>query len=215
MFKSLIDDLRAFHARDPAARHLVEIFFLYAGFHAILIHRVAHFLWRLRLCFVARFLAWIGRFLTQIEIHPAAHLGRRLVIDHGSGLVIGETAHIGDDVTLYHGVTLGGIAPAVNSGLQKGRKRHPTLGDGVIVGAGAQILGAVTIGKNARIGAGSVVVVNVPEGATMVGVPARLVSKRKGQDVSFDAYGMGGEALAKAYQSLDERVAKLEKKNNA
>ena len=191
MFKSLKRDLRAFKKRDPAARNLWEVAFFYAGFHALLFHRVAHYLWRHGFYFVARGVSWLARFLTQIEIHPAARIGKGLVIDHGSGLVIGETTHIGDDVTLYHGVTLGGIAPATNSKSQVNHKRHPTLKDGVIVGAGAHILGNVTIGDFARVGAGSVVIHDVPASVTVVGVPARAVPQGgKAKDSRFDPYGI-------------------------
>lgn len=164
----ILKDLDSYFSRDPAARKKSEIILCYPGFHAIAFHRAAHFLWKKNLRLTARFLAHIGRWMTGIEIHPGATIGERLFIDHGMGTVIGETAVIGDGVTLYHDITLGGVS------WNKG-KRHPTLEDGVIVGSGAQILGPVTVGKNAKIGSNAVVVKDVPEEATMVGIPARRV----------------------------------------
>jgi len=170
VFRRLREDLDAFLTHDPAARSLWEVFFLYPGFHAILAHRVNHALWRLGFRFLARALSQIVRFLTGIEIHPGAKIGRRVVIDHGMGVVIGETAEVGDDCVLYQGVTLGG------TGKEKG-KRHPTLGRGVLVGAGAKVLGAITVGDYAKIGAGAVVLRDVPPHATVVGVPGRAVRR--------------------------------------
>ena len=164
----LSETLRAYQRRDPAARSRLEIFLLYAGVHATLYHRLAHFLYRHRLCFLARCISQWSRFWTGIEIHPGAAIGRRLVIDHGTGIVIGETTVIGDDVLLYQGVTLGG------TGKDTG-KRHPTLGNNVMVGAGARVLGPITIHDNARIAAGAVVLQDVPANATAVGVPAQIV----------------------------------------
>ena len=160
--------LAAYQRRDPAARSKLEIFLLYAGVHAVLYHRVAHWLYRHHRFFLARCVSQWSRFWTGIEIHPGATIGHRLVIDHGMGIVIGETAEIGDDCLLYQGVTLGG------TGKDKG-KRHPTLGDNVLIGAGAKVLGPFTVGDNARVAAGAVVLDAVPEGATAVGVPARVV----------------------------------------
>ncbi len=162
------ETLRAYQARDPAARSRLEIFLLYPGVHAVLYHRLAHFLYVHHLKFLARFVSQWSRFWTGIEIHPGAKLGRRLVIDHGMGIVIGETAEVGDDCLIYHGVTLGGTGKDVG-------KRHPTLGDNVLIGAGAKVLGPVYIGDNVRIGAGSVVLKNIPANATAVGVPAEVV----------------------------------------
>ena len=164
----LSETLHAYQRRDPAARSKAEIFLLYAGVHATLYHRLAHALYRRRLCFLARCVSQWSRYWTGIEIHPGAAIGRRLVIDHGTGIVIGETAVIGDDVLLYQGVTLGG------TGKDSG-KRHPTLGNNVMVGAGARILGPITIRDNARIAAGAVVLQDVPANATAVGVPAQIV----------------------------------------
>lgn len=161
-------DIDYVFARDPAARSRIEIIMTYPGVHAILLHRVAHRLWRLRLRLAARLVSFLSRMCTQIDIHPGAQIGRRFFIDHGCGVVIGETAIIGDDVTLYHGVTLGGTSWSPG-------KRHPTLSDRVVVGAGAKILGPVTIHADARVGANSVVVKDVPVGMTVVGVPGRLI----------------------------------------
>jgi len=181
--KNLGEDISSIMARDPAARSRLEVVLCYPGFHALIWHRMSHFAWRRGWRLPARFLSHIGRMLTEIEIHPGAEIGRRFVIDHGAGAVIGETAEVGDDVTLYHGVTLGGTT------LDPG-KRHPTLEDGVIVGSGAQILGPITIGAGARIGANAVVLKDVPPGVTMVGIAARQVLPR-GRKISqeFVAYG--------------------------
>ena len=176
------ETLRAYQARDPAARSRLEIFLLYPGVHALIYHRIAHFLYRHRLFFLARLVSQWSRCWTGIEIHPGAQIGRRLVIDHGMGIVIGETAEIGDDCTIYHGVTLGG------TGKDTG-KRHPTLGNNVTVGTGAKVLGNIRIGNNVKIGGNSVVVKDVPDNCTVVGVPGRII-KRNGCRVfeeSFDA----------------------------
>jgi len=215
MFKTLREDIDAAMARDPAARSRIEIFFCYPGLHALVLHRAAHGLWRRGLRLLARLLSQFGRFVTGIEIHPGAKIGRRFFIDHGMGVVIGETAEIGDDVTLYHGVTLGGIAPAIDSSAQSRQKRHPTLRDGAIIGSGAQVLGPVTIGEKARIGANAVVVKDVPAGATAVGVPARLCAARlaKGPE-DFVAYGTPtsdlSDPLVRAVDGLMERVGALQ-----
>ena len=161
-------DVGCVRARDPAARSTAEILITYPGVHAVLMHRVAHRMWRRGWRFPARILSWWARVVTNVDIHPAARIGQRLFIDHGAGVVIGETAEIGDDVTLYHGVTLGGTSWAPG-------KRHPTLGSGVLIGAGAKILGPITVGANARVGANSVVVDEVAPGMTVVGIPGRIV----------------------------------------
>ena len=166
MFKSLRRDIQAFMDNDPAARSRLEIFLTYPGLHALWFHRLAHRLWRRRLYFLGRMVSQFGRFFTGIEIHPGARIGRCLVIDHGMGTVIGETAEIGDNVLLYHNVTLGGVDLIKT-------KRHPTLEDHVVVGAGAQILGPITIGAHSRIGSNAVVVKDVPPGSVVVGVPGR------------------------------------------
>jgi serine O-acetyltransferase len=176
MFKALQRDVRAVLERDPAARSVLEVVLCYPGVHAIWFHRLCHWLWQRGWLLTARWLSLVSRFLTGIEIHPAARLGPGLFIDHGMGVVIGETAEIGEDVTLLHGVTLGGTSG-------KREKRHPTLGNNVVVGAGATILGAFTIGAGSRIGAGSVVVREVPENSVVVGVPGRVMF-RNGEQVA-------------------------------
>ena len=168
MFKTLKRDIRAVFERDPAARTTLEVLLCYPGFHAIRFHRVSHWLWTHGMRLLGRMLSHVARFLTGIEIHPGARLGPGLFIDHGMGVVIGETSELGENVTLYHGVTLGGTS-------LKKEKRHPTLGNYVIVGAGAKILGPVKVGDNARIGAGSVVVEDVPPNTTVVGIPGKVV----------------------------------------
>ena len=190
VFKRLHEDLSAFVARDPAARSRLEIVLCYPGFHAIVLHRVAHRLWLWRRYLFARLISQFSRLLTGIEIHPGATIGRRFVIDHGHGVVIGETAESGDDVTLYQGVTLGGIAPSVDSRAQVNVKRHPTLQSGVILGSGAQVLGPITIGEGARVGANSVVTRDVPPGLTAVGIPAHVMMPRdRAETARFAAYG--------------------------
>lgn len=185
MMHALVAYLDSIKARDPAPRSRWEVL-LYAGVHAVALHRVAHWLFEARLFWLARLVSQFSRFLTGIEIHPGARIGRNFFIDHGMGVVIGETAEIGDDVTMYQGITLGGVDPS--SG--KGGKRHPTIGDGAIIGANAQVLGPITVGTRARIGANAVVTKDVPDGATMVGNPAKPVlmdAKVFAQD--FMAYG--------------------------
>lgn len=190
IFKRIQEDIDAILERDPAARSRLEVWLCYSGLHALMVYRVAHALWRRGWFLGARMVSQLGRLLTGVEIHPGAKIGRRLVIDHGHGLVIGETSEIGEDVTLYHGVTLGGIAPSVDSHNQKNIKRHPTLQDEVIVGSGAQILGPVVVGKGARVGANAVVTKDVPAGVTATGVPAHVVMpKDRSQAGQFWAYG--------------------------
>jgi len=167
-FQSVRDDIRAVFERDPAARSYLEVLFCYPGLHALWFHRVNHWLWNHGFRFLARFSSQVARWLTLIEIHPGAQIGHRLFIDHGSAVVIGETTIIGDDVTLYQGVTLGG------TGKEKG-KRHPTIGNDVVVGTGAKILGNITVGNNCRVGAGSVVLRSIPDNSTIVGVPGHIV----------------------------------------
>ena len=214
IFKRIKEDIDAFMARDPAARSWVEVVLCYPGFHALIIHRMSSRLWRMKIRLLGRFLSYVGRILTGIEIHPGAQIGRRFVIDHGHGVVIGETTKIGDDVTLYHGVTLGGIAPAVDSDAQRNQKRHPTVLDGAIIGAGAHVLGPITIGRDARIGSNAVVTKDVPTGVTAVGIPARIVMPR-GRDTAhaFAAYGTPAEGLpdpvARAIDGLRTQVAGL------
>lgn len=192
-------DLAAVFERDPAATGLIEVLLTYSGFHAILLHRVSHGLWCLGLRLIPRWLSQIGRFLTGVEIHPAARIGHGFFIDHGMGVVIGETAEIGDDCTLYHGVTLGGTS------WHKG-KRHPTLGNGVVLGAGAKILGPITIGDGARVGSNAVVVKSVPPGATAIGIPAHIVEKEAGGKGGFSAYAVGADMNDPLVKALHELI---------
>lgn len=190
-FMFLRESIKAYQERDPAARSGLTVFLCYPGLHALIWHRIAHAIWQAHLYLPARLFAHLGRFLTGIEIHPAACIGRRLVIDHGMGVVIGETAEIGDDVTLYHQVTLGGIA------LGRG-KRHPTIGNNAIIGAGAKVLGDITVGADARVGSNAVVLESVPPGSTVVGIPARPVERKRAREPGppFDAYGTPAEGVA-------------------
>lgn len=225
MFNIIRDEIDSMMARDPAARSRLEVVLCYPGFQALMIYRLAHGLWRRRWYLLARIFSQIGRMVTGIEIHPGATIGRNLFIDHGAGVVIGESSEIGDGVTLYQGVTLGGVAPSVDSHSQRNSKRHPTLLDGVIVGSGAQVLGPITVGDNARVGANSVVTKDVPRCATVVGIPGRIVqSNKKTQDEEapgFLAYGMPAgdvpdpvaraiDGLLGEVQSLRARLNKLE-----
>jgi len=206
MFERLREDVRCVFDRDPAARSTWEVLTCYPGLHALTLHRAAHALWRAGLRWLARLVSHVSRFLTGIEIHPGASIGRRVFIDHGMGVVIGETAEIGDDCTLYHQVTLGGVS------WEKG-KRHPTLGRGVVVGAGAKILGPIVIGEGARVGSNSVVVRPVSPGATVVGIPARAVEDASGRDGGFDAYAARGsqdDPLNRALAALSDRADGLE-----
>lgn len=222
IFRTLREDIAAFKERDPAARGGLEIMLCYPGYHALVIHRLSHRLWNIKLRTLARFLSYLGRIVTAIEIHPAAQIGRRFVIDHGTGVVIGETSIVGDDVTLYHSVTLGGTSPAVDSHDQVGQKRHPTVLDGAIIGSGAAVLGPITIGEGARVGANSVVTKDVPASVTAVGIPAQVVMPRdKRQAKEFQPYGTPTdgcpdpvlqtiESLRGQVTTLMERVEELE-----
>ncbi len=207
MFTKMRHDIRAVRERDPAARNWFEIVLCYPGLWAVWSHRVAHVLWRWRLKLLARWISQVARALTGIEIHPGATIGQGLFIDHGMGVVIGETAEIGTDVTLYQGVTLGGTS------LEKG-KRHPTLGDRVVVGAGAKVLGAITIGECSRVGANAVVVKPVPEGAVVVGVPGEIVAPRATgrtpRESNFE-HGKLPDVLGDAVADLFDRVVELER----
>ncbi|MBI3546963.1 MAG: serine O-acetyltransferase [Gammaproteobacteria bacterium] len=206
MFKNLRDYLNSIFQRDPAARSTLELLTAYPGIHALAFHRISHRLWGWRLRLLARLLSQLARWLTGIEIHPGAKIGRRFFIDHGMGVVIGETAEIGDDCTLYHGVTLGGTT-------WNKQKRHPTLGNNVVVGAGAKILGPLTIGNNARIGSNSVVVKDVPEGATVVGIPGRIIGPKTdpksqlreamAKKIGFDAYGQSTQMPDPVAHAID------------
>lgn len=185
MAGGLVDLLKSIKARDPAARSLLEVALLYPGVRAMAFHRLAHAFWQMRLSFMARLVSELGRWLSGIEIHPGATIGKRFFIDHGTGVVIGETAIIGDDVTMYHGVTLGGVSTAVT-----GQRRHPIVEDKVIIGAGAQVLGAITVGRGARVGANAVAVRDVPPGVTVVGIPAQEALPRGALKAdSFVPYG--------------------------
>ncbi|MCW5592247.1 MAG: serine O-acetyltransferase [Burkholderiales bacterium] len=212
MFDRIREDIRCVFARDPAARTMWEVLTCYPGFHALTFHRLAHAFWTHGFKWLGRLTSHFSRFLTGIEIHPGATIGRRVFIDHGMGVVIGETAEIGDDCTLYHGVTLGGVS------WNKG-KRHPTLGKGVVVGAGAKILGPFEVGDGARIGSNSVVVKPVPPGATVVGIPARVVEDHTAARMAFDAYAVSGniddplnqvlQTLGSKTEDMDGRMAEL------
>ena len=201
MFQTIREQLDTIFREDPAAKSVLEIVLCYPGFHAILLHRLAHRLYQWRLTLLARVISQISRFFTHVEIHPGARIGRRFFIDHGMGVVIGETAEIGDDVLLYQGVTLGG------TGNETG-KRHPTLGNRVVVGTGAKILGNIKIGDNVRIGAGSVVVHPVPDHSTVVGIPGRVVRMRD-QDGVLE-HGRLPDPTGQALEDLAQRVAELE-----
>ncbi|KAA0894965.1 serine O-acetyltransferase [Oryzomonas japonica] len=207
MFKNLREDINSVFERDPAARNAMEIIFCYPGLHALWIYRIAHWFWINKLFFLGRFISHLGRFLTGIEIHPGAKIGRKFFIDHGMGVVIGETAEIGDNVTLYHGVTLGGVT-------WDKVKRHPTLGDNVVIGSGAKVLGPFTVGKGAKIGSNSVVVKEVPENATVVGIPGRVVmAQEKKEELRPDLqHGQLPDPEAKAISCLFDQIRELEKK---
>ncbi|OQW79614.1 MAG: serine O-acetyltransferase [Proteobacteria bacterium ST_bin11] len=217
MLARIKEDIDCVFARDPAAQSAFEVITTYPGFHAVLIHRGSHWLWSRGFRWAARYVSFLGRWLTGIEIHPGAQIGRRFFIDHGMGVVIGETAVIGDDCTLYHGVTLGGTS------WSKG-KRHPTLGKGVVIGAGAKVLGPIEIGEGARVGSNSVVVKSVPVGVTVVGIPAHIVDDKAKQEkarrdamaqkIGFDAYGATSDMpdpIANAINLMLDHIHQLDK----
>ncbi len=210
MFDRLREDIACIRERDPAARSTWEVLTCYPGLHALVLHRLAHACWHAGLPWVARFTSHVARFLTGIEIHPAARIGRRVFIDHGMGVVVGQTAEIGDECTIYQGVTLGGTS------LERGAKRHPTLGRGVIVGANSQVLGGFTVGDGARIGSSAVVVKPVPAGATAVGNPARIIQQstdahreEAAARMGFSAYGVtqGDDPVAVAMRGLIDNAS--------
>jgi serine O-acetyltransferase len=210
MFSKLREDIACIRERDPAARSAWEVLTCYPGLHAIIWHRLAHAAWGAGLHWAGRFLSHLGRFFTGIEIHPGATIGRRVFIDHGMGVVIGQTAEIGDDCTIYQGVTLGGTS------LTRGAKRHPTLGKGVIVGANSQVLGGFTVGDGARIGSGAVVMKPVPAGATAVGNPARVIEAKADSAreqaaamMGFSAYGVtqGDDPVSQAMKGLIDNAS--------
>ena len=215
MFEHLREDIACVFERDPAARSTWEVVTCYPGFHALTLHRFSHWLWSARLRWLARFMSHLGRWLTGIEIHPGAIIGRRVFIDHGMGVVIGETAVIGDDCTLYHGVTLGGTS------WSKG-KRHPTLLRGVVIGAGAKVLGPITLGEGAKVGSNAVVVRDVPPGATAVGIPARIVEagrdsarEEQAEKMGFSAYAISqteDDPLAKAIHGLLDHAVETDRR---
>lgn len=207
MFEAIRQDIRAARQRDPARPTTLEVIFAYPGVHAIWGHRIIHWLWKRGARVTARTLAELTRILTGVDIHPGAHLGPGLFIDHATGVVIGETAEIGDDVTLYHGVTLGG------SGTDTG-KRHPTIGDRVTVGAGAKILGPIKIGEDSRIGANAVVVKPVPSSAVVVGVPGQVIARDRPSSAGGPADWMMPDLVGVSLQSLLTRVSKLEAAND-
>lgn len=207
MFKNLREDINSVFERDPAARNVMEIIFCYPGLHALWFYRIAHWFWIHEFFFLGRFISHIGRCMTGVEIHPGAKIGRKFFIDHGMGVVIGETAEIGDNVTLYHGVTLGGVT-------WDKIKRHPTLEDNVVIGSGAKILGPFTVGRGAKIGSNSVVVKAVPENATVVGIPGRMVmeqEKKEGDRADLE-HGRLPDPEAKAIACLFDQIRELEKK---
>ena len=215
MFAHLREDIACVFERDPAARSTWEVLTCYPGIHVLLVHRLSHWLWHARLRWLARFISHLGRWLTGIEIHPGATIGRRVFIDHGMGVVIGETAVIGDDCTLYHGVTLGGTS------WSKG-KRHPTLLRGVVIGAGAKVLGPITLGEGAKVGSNAVVVRDVPPGATVVGIPGRIVEagrdsarEEQAEKMGFSAYAISqteDDPLAKAIHGLLDHAVETDRR---
>jgi len=206
----IIEDVRSVFARDPAARNVFEILTCYSGVQAVILYRLTHFLWRYKLRWLARFISTLARWITGIEIHPGAVIGRRFFIDHGMGVVIGETAIIGDDCMLYHGVTLGGTT-------WDKVKRHPTLKNGVVIGAGAKILGPITLGNNVRVGSNSVVVRSIDDNETVVGIPGRIVRQKTEDEDSFDSYaakasGISNDPTLQSLNSLIDRLSEMEKK---
>jgi serine O-acetyltransferase len=216
MLKKLRADIACILDRDPAARSSFEVLTCYPGLHAIYIHKLAHWFWLNGLRWLGRFTSHLGRWLTGIEIHPGARIGSCVFIDHGMGVVIGETAEVGDGCTIYQGVTLGGTS------LYRGEKRHPTLGPGVVVGAGAKVLGGFTVGEGARIGSNAVVVKEVPAGVSVVGIPGRIIEdKSPVHDARFAAYAVGNDledphakaiqALVEYSRELEQRLARLER----
>jgi len=204
MLKLIKEDIEVAIEKDPAARNFLEVVLLYPGVHALIGYRIAHFLWGLNLKFFARFISFFMRWLTGIEIHPAAIIGKRFFIDHGMGVVIGETSEVGDNVFIYHGVTLGGLS-------SKKGKRHPTIGDNVVIGAGAQVLGPTHVGSYTKIGSGSVVLQHVPEYSTVIGVPGRIVFSGSTTEDRADGEEAFPDPVAKDIESMLERLPKMEK----
>jgi serine O-acetyltransferase len=209
MLTRIQEDIRNIISRDPAARNTWEVLTCYPGLHAIILHRITHYLWNHHLKWLARFLSYLGKIITSIEIHPAAHIGRRVFIDHGFGVVIGETAHVGDDCTIYQSVTLGGTS------LTRGTKRHPTLESNIIVGAGAKVLGNIIIGQGAKIGSNAVVTKDVAAHTTMVGNPARAATKSSDAFTAYAVTQNSDDALTKTLHSLINHAALQEKQIQA
>ena len=209
MFDQIKEDVRIALEKDPAARNVLEVMVCYPGVHAIVAYRFSHWMWNHNLRLLGRLVSYFFRWITGIEIHPAAKIGRRFFIDHGMGVVIGETSEVGDNVFIYHGVTLGGLS------MKKG-KRHPTVGDNVVIGAGAQVLGPVTIGENTKIGSGSVVLQDVPEYSTVIGVPGRVVfsgiSSEQESDEGLESFP---DPVARAIECMLERIPQMEKEIRA
>ena len=214
MFKNLIQEIDSIINRDPAAGSRLGVVFLYPSFHVMAFYKMGNIFWRYNLKFISRLIMHLARIFTGIEIHPAAKIGSNFFMDHGLGIVIGETTEIGENVTIYQGVTLGGIMPSVESDLQRNQKRHPTIGNNVIIGSGAQILGPINVGDNARIGANSVVSKDVPSNVTVAGVPAREFVKSTKSD-KFQAYAISTNEIdprEKTLNLLIKKVETLEKK---
>ncbi len=214
IFKKFLNEIDSIIERDPAAGSRLGVIFLYPTFHVMFFYKIGNIFWRYNLKFIARLIMHFARIFTGIEIHPAAKIGKKFFMDHGLGIVIGETTEIGENVTIYQGVTLGGIMPSIQSDTQRNQKRHPTIGNNVIIGSGAQILGAIKVGDNARIGANSVVSRDVPANVTVVGVPAREFARSKKKE-TFKAYGISAndaDPREKMLVSLLKKVDNLEKK---
>ena len=220
-FKNFLNDIDSIIERDPAASSRISVVLLYPTVHILFLYKISNFLWGKKIKFLARFLMQLGRILTGIEIHPGAKIGNRLFMDHGYGIVIGETAEIGDDVTIYQGVTLGGIMPSIESHNQRLKKRHPTIGNNVIIGSGAQILGAIEVGDFSRVGANSVVTKSVAKNVTVAGIPAREFAQSNKK--KFEAYGYSNDgtdprekkivALLKKIEKLEKDITSLKRKN--
>ena len=214
MFTSIVKMIEAIKERDPASSSSFWILLLYPSIHVMVFYYISRFLWLRSIKSISRLIMQFARFLTGIEIHPGAKIGDGFFMDHGMGIVIGETTEIGDNVTIYHGVTLGGIMPAFKSDEQRGTKRHPTLEDGVIIGSGAQILGSITIGSNARVGANSVVLKSIPNGVSVVGIPAHEVEKQKLNN-EFHAYGTSlsdANKMDKSISNIENEISLLKNK---